>query len=83
MEKLRKIKNRQLARLVDHLKETGQLTHRLEKDLARAFRYIEEDVEAMLTKACVDIQTKPAAITEDHRAEEIAARLVRRMRGER
>jgi len=48
MEKVEKLKNRQLARLLSHLEKTGQLTVELEKDLKRAYRYAFEDVETLL-----------------------------------
>ena len=35
MEKIDKLKNRQLAKLLTHLERTGQLTVELEKDLKR------------------------------------------------
>jgi len=50
MEKVEKLKNRQLARLLSHLERTGQLTVELEKDLKRAYRYAFEDVETLLTR---------------------------------
>jgi len=45
---LEKLKNRQLARLLDHLKKTGQFTVSLEKDLKRAYRFAFEDVKILL-----------------------------------
>ena len=43
---LRKIHRRQVARLLDHLKRTGQSTPTLEQDVKRAFGYVFQDVEA-------------------------------------
>ena len=48
MDKVDKLKNRQLARLLAHLEKTGQLTVELEKDLKRSFRFAFEDVEALI-----------------------------------
>lgn len=45
-----KLKNRQLARLLTHLEQTGQLTVELEKTLKRSFRYTFEDVEALVKR---------------------------------
>jgi len=50
MDKVEKLKNRQLARLLDHLTRTGQLTVSLEKDLKRAYRFAFEDVAALLQR---------------------------------
>jgi glutamine synthetase adenylyltransferase len=50
MDKIEKLKNRQLARLLAHLKKTGQLTVELEKDLKRAYRYAFEDVEELIQR---------------------------------
>jgi len=44
MDKINKIHKRQLARFLDHLKRTNQLTPGLEKDVKRAFGYIFQDV---------------------------------------
>ena len=44
MDKINKIHKRQLARFLDHLKRTGQLSPGLEVDVKRAFGYIFEDV---------------------------------------
>jgi len=49
-DKIEKLKNRQLARLLAHLKKTGQLTVELEKDLKRAYRYAFEDVEELIQR---------------------------------
>jgi hypothetical protein len=45
MDTLRKIRNRQQARFLTHLKRTGQLTPSLESDVKRAYSYFEQDVE--------------------------------------
>jgi len=44
MDKINKIHKRQLARFLDHLKRTRQLTPGLEGDVKRAFGYIFQDV---------------------------------------
>jgi len=49
MEKVEKLKNRQLARLLSHLERTGQLTVELEKALKRSYRYAFEDVETLIS----------------------------------
>lgn len=46
-QRLKQIRNRQLARLLTHLHQTGQLTPSLEVDIKRAYRYIFEDVEKL------------------------------------
>lgn len=48
LNRLDKIKNRQLARFLTHLKKTGQLTPELESDVKRAYRYFREDVETLI-----------------------------------
>ena len=48
MDKVEKLHNRQLARLLAHLDRTGQLTVELEKDLKRAYRFAFEDVETLI-----------------------------------
>ena len=48
MNKVEKLKNRQLAKLLTHLERTGQLTMELEKDLKRAYRFAFEDVETLI-----------------------------------
>jgi len=50
MEKLDKLKNRQLARLLTHLEKKGQLTLELEKDLKRAYRFAFEDVKKLMSE---------------------------------
>lgn len=49
-----KLKNRQLARLLTHLEQTGQLTVELEKTLKRSFRYTFEDVEVLVKRLGLD-----------------------------
>ena len=44
MDRLTRIHKRQIARLLDHLKRTGQYTPELEKDIKRSFGYVFEDV---------------------------------------
>ena len=48
LDKIKKIRNRQLARFLDHLKRTGQFTPELEKDIKRSYRFIFEDIENLL-----------------------------------
>jgi hypothetical protein len=48
IKSLEKIKNRQLARLLNHLKKTGQLTPGLESDMKRAYRFFYEDMIAAI-----------------------------------
>lgn len=48
LEKIRKIHRRQLARLLDHLQSSGQLTPALEKDLKRSFGFTFGDIEQVL-----------------------------------
>jgi len=48
MENINKIHRRQLARFLDHLKKTGQLTPPLETDIKRAFGFIFLDVNEVL-----------------------------------
>lgn len=47
--RLEKIRNRQLARFLDHLKKTGQLTPGLESDVKRAYSYFSQDIETLLS----------------------------------
>ena len=44
MDKINKIHKRQLARFLDYLKRTGQLSPGLEVDIKRVFGYIFKDV---------------------------------------
>ncbi len=48
MDKVERLKNRQLAKLLTHLERTGQLTVELEKDLKRAYRFAFEDVATLI-----------------------------------
>jgi hypothetical protein len=48
MDKVERLKNRQLARLLTHLERTGQLTPSLEVDIKRAYRFAFEDVEELI-----------------------------------
>lgn len=56
---LEKIRNRQLARFITHLKKTGQLTPGLESDVKRAYRFIFEDVEALFEGRDKEIENAP------------------------
>jgi len=44
-DSIRNIHRRQIARLLDHLKRTNQLTVCLEKDIKRSFGFVFKDVE--------------------------------------
>ena len=48
MEKIDKLRNRQLARFLSHLERTGQLTPGLEVDVKRAYRYVFNDIEELI-----------------------------------
>lgn len=48
VNQIEKIRNRQLARFLDHLKRTGQFTAELEKDVKRSYRFIFEDIETLI-----------------------------------
>jgi glutamine synthetase adenylyltransferase len=48
MDRIERLRNRQLARLLAHLEKTGQLTIELEKDLKRAYRFAFEDVKTLI-----------------------------------
>jgi hypothetical protein len=48
MEEIRKIHRRQVARLLDHLKNKNQLTDDLAKDIKRSFGFTFDDVEKAL-----------------------------------
>jgi len=50
MDEIERLRNRQLARLLSHLKKTGQLTPALEKDMKRSFRYVFEDIENLFKR---------------------------------
>lgn len=45
---IRSIHRRQVARLLDHLKRTGQYTIELEKDIKRSYGFAFADVEAAI-----------------------------------
>ena len=47
-DKIRSIHRRQVARLLDHLKRTGQYTVELEKDIKRSYGFAFQDVEAAI-----------------------------------
>jgi len=44
LEKLERIHKRQLARFLNHLNKTGQLSPGLESDIKRVFGYLFEDI---------------------------------------
>jgi len=46
--KIDRIHRRQVARMLDHLKRTGQLTPELESDVKRSFGFVFEDVQAAI-----------------------------------
>lgn len=48
LSQLKKIRNRQLARFLDHLKKTGQFTSALEKDVKRSYGFVFGDIEILL-----------------------------------
>lgn len=50
MEEIERLHKRQLARLLTHLKKTGQLTLALEKDIKRGYGYVFEDIENLLKR---------------------------------
>jgi glutamine synthetase adenylyltransferase len=62
--KMEKLRNRQLARLLSHLKRTGQLTVELEKDLKRSFRFVFEDLETILNQQVHDKKNSNGRIAE-------------------
>lgn len=45
-----RIHKRQIARLLDHLKHSGQYTAKLEKDLKRSFGFVFRDVEEAISQ---------------------------------
>ena len=47
---IKRIHKRQLARLLNHLQKTGQLTLSLEKDIKRGYGYVFTDIENLLTR---------------------------------
>ena len=48
MDTLRKIRNRQQARFLNHLERTGQLTEGLATDVKRAYTFFEDDVQTAI-----------------------------------
>lgn len=56
--RLEKIRNRQLARFLAHLKKTNQLTPELEKDVKRSFNYTFQDIETLISGE--DKENEPA-----------------------
>ena len=62
--RIRKIRNRQQARFLDHLKRTGQLTPGLTKDVMRAYTYFEEDISKAVTGS--DKETANAVAEHSH-----------------
>lgn len=46
--RLEQIRNRQLARFLNHLKKTNQLTPELEKDVKRAYNFYTQDIETLI-----------------------------------
>ena len=50
MDEINRLHKRQLARLLTHLKKTGQLTLELEKDLKRSFGFVFEDVTNLFAR---------------------------------
>lgn len=47
--RLEQIRNRQLARFLNHLKKTNQLTPELEKDVKRAYNFAFQDIETLIS----------------------------------
>jgi hypothetical protein len=64
--RIHKIRNRQQARFLDHLKRTGQLTPGLESDVKRAYSFFEEDVTKVV-KGNDKETTSAVAQHSDHR----------------
>ncbi|AZF89995.1 hypothetical protein [Methanosarcina virus MetMV] len=58
VNRVEKLKNRQLAKLLAYLEQTGQLTVELEKTLKRSFRYAFEDVETLIQELGLDKEDK-------------------------
>ena len=46
--KIDRIHRRQVARLLDHLQRTGQLTPAMESDIKRSFGFVFEDVKTAI-----------------------------------
>ena len=55
---IRSIHRRQVARLLDHLKRTGQYTVELEKDIKRSYGFAFQDVEQAITQQGQDKETE-------------------------
>ena len=47
-EQINRIHKRQVARMLDHLDRTGQLTPELATDIKRSFGYVFEDVKTAI-----------------------------------
>jgi hypothetical protein len=47
-EQINRIHKRQVARMLDHLDRTGQLTPELATDIKRSFGYVFEDVKTVI-----------------------------------
>lgn len=45
---LDKIRKRQTAKLLNHMRKTDQLTDRLERDICRSFHWFTVDVQAII-----------------------------------
>ena len=82
MDRLNKIRGRQQARFIKHLKNTKQHTAALEKDVVRSFGFFEQDVEMMIaeSESARDVP-ELSRETADERAERKAQELVQRMAG--
>ena len=68
MDRLKKIRGRQQARFIKHLKNTKQHTAALEKDVVRSFGFFEQDVEMMIaeSRACGELpQAETITADED------------------
>lgn len=64
MESINKIHRRQLARFLDHLEHTNQLTPSLENDIKRAFGFIFLDVNDAI-KQELDTEMNDGELSED------------------
>ena len=53
-----RIHRRQVARLLDHLKRTGQLTQEMEADIKRSFGFVFEDVKAAIQGDDKDVSSQ-------------------------
>jgi len=85
MDRLSKIRGRQQARFIKHLKNTKQHTAALEKDVVRSFGFFEQDVEMMIaeSRACGKlpdtIKQSPDELAE-HKAQMLIQRLQKKNR---